>query len=372
MNCIYKICTWFGILAMILAMGTDLPAKGFSKGEAKMKSSEEIAKSLLSISEDRYFNDTESLFEDMESKLTDIEFIGVAINAPQHVPVRQQEALPVIMAIQQRGLRAWEYPEDYNCVLAATDLTTHAVYFGQVFRDLKAETFASPPGLQQPPKPEGSSAVALISGLSRIDARQVLSLPWRAGKYRMSVVMFDWVSNTIEVTLTGDAAAQTATPAASPSPAAPEAPHRMPSFLADAANLTATGEKPPFARMTLQPNPAPEIKLTVRGAFTMLAAPFHLPSAPYELLEIDGQKHKVGAVVPATLAIVGKDWPTPLRYDWALPVYTESAIKPGDQIHGWFAIDPLAGSPITLAPGDYVAYLFIEGHAFGPASFKIQ
>ncbi len=51
----------------------------------------------------------------------------------------------MIMAIQQSGLRAWEYPRDMNCLVAATDIATRTVYFGPVFRDPKAEAFAPPP-----------------------------------------------------------------------------------------------------------------------------------------------------------------------------------------------------------------------------------
>ncbi|MDA8137511.1 MAG: hypothetical protein M0036_02555 [Desulfobacteraceae bacterium] len=370
MKRVHQTIGWIVLLVMILAVATELPAKGPLKGEKRMKSAEEIAKSILSIAEERYFKDTESLFLDMELKLADIDFKGVAINAPQHITIKKHEALPIIMAIQETGLRAWEFPRDYNCIVAATDMTTRSVYFGQAFRDPKAETFAMPPQAQQPPRPSGASAVALSTGLSKLDARMVAGLPWRTDKYRLSVVMFDWVSNTVDVILEGGAPGQASAPGVTPPPAAPGQGLRMPSFLPGEANLSTTGEKPPFAKLTLQPNPEPGIKLGVRGAFTVLAEPFHLPPAPIELQEINGDKKKVGAVVPATLAIVGKNWPTPLRCDWAIPVYADS-IKSGDAIQGYLSIDALAGGALTLSPGDYAAYLFMEGHCFGPFQFKI-
>jgi hypothetical protein len=367
---VFQICGWIILLVMILAMAADLTAKGLLKGEAKMKSAEEIAKSILSIPEERYFKDTESLFLDMELKLADLDFQGVAINAPQRIATAKQEQLPVIMAIQATGLRAWEFPRDMNCIVAATDLTTRAVYFGQAFRDPKAESFAMPPQAQQPPKPEGSSAAALSTGLSKLDAREVAGLPWRAGRFCLSALMYDWVSNTVEVTLEGGAPGQAVPPGVTPPPAAAGPGQRLPSFLPEQANINVTGAKPPFAKLVLQPNPEPGIKLGVRGAWVISAQPFHLPSAPMEVQEVNGQKKKVGAVVPVTLAIVGKNWPTPLRFDWAVPFYGD-AFKPGDAVQGHFSIDPLAASTLTLSPGEYAVYLFIEGRCFGPFKVKV-
>ncbi len=182
--------------------------------------------------------------------------------------------------------------------------------------------------------------------------------------------MFDWMSNGVEVSLDGDAPVHaTAVPAVNPSPATPDQDQKTPSFLPNQEMSSRAGEKPPFVEMTLEPDPEPGVKLAVHGKSALLAQPFHLPPDPYELLEISGEKKKVAAVVPVTLAIVGKNRPIPLRFDWAIPVYSETMLKSGESVLAWFAVDALAGTPVVLPRGDYVAYLLMEGHVFGPVPF---
>jgi hypothetical protein len=364
--------------ALILAVALDLPAKGGIptlcvpvKGE-QMKSSEDIRHSILSIPEDRFFKDMEKLFLDLELKLADTGFMGVAVNAPGSISIGRTAQLPVIMALQQTGLRAWRYPRDNNCVVMAVETTTRAFYFGQIFRDLKAEAFSMPIDATPPPQPQGANAIARSSGVSYFDARPVLALPWRAGTYRLTVVNYDWVSNTVEVVLKGDDPIRpAAAPLVNPLPAAPGQNHRMPSYRVTEAVPVPADNKSPGAVLRMAPNPEPGIKLAAAGSFSIRADSFHICSAPFELTEVDGRQHRVGAVVPVTLAIFNAAWPAPLRFQWGVPVYSQAGVQPGERIEAGFAVDVLADSPLSLSPGEYAAYLVVEGYVFGPAPFII-
>lgn len=338
-----------------------------------MSTTEEIVKSILAIPDQRYFEDTETLLLDMELALADSEFKGIAINAPRRVAVKTQEQLPILMAIQQSGLEAWRIPTAQNCVLAAMDMNARTVYFGQVFRDPKAETFSIPIDAPPPPAPEGVSSSALISGLDRIDARTILTLPWQTGRYRLTVMVFDSLSNTVEVVLEGESPASPATAPPVSLPAAPGTGRAMPTFLSPpaAARTGGGGNAGPRVQWSIAVNPEPGVKLAVSGAFSILAESFHVLGSPIELLEVNAKKQSAVAVVPVTLAIIGKNWPVPRRFDWAVPVYMPAVVRPGDPLEGFFAVDAFAGAGPGLAAGDYAAYLMVEGHLFGPQRFSV-
>ena len=112
------------------------------------------------------------------------------------------------------------------------------------------------------------------------------------------------------------------------------------------------------------------IQLTVHGAFSTITKAHYIPETITTHIFADGKKHKVGAVVPLTLAIVGLDWDVPIRFDWAIPVYSNQKIQPGAPLQGYFALDVLAKAGNKLPAGDYVAYVVMEGNIYGPVKFK--
>lgn len=355
------------VVALVFAFGVF--ARGVTTGRNKMASSQEIANSILSIQESQYFEKTEDLFTDLEIRLSETDFFGVALNAPRVVSIIKTPELPVIIAIQQTGLRGWEIPRDANGVLVATDMNNRTVYFGQVFRDSENKIPMS--GVHQPLKPEGAAAISIQSGLTRLDARRVLSLPWKSGRYRLSALLFDWKSNPVEVTLTGGTppSASIAPPVALP-PGEAGKNNGLPTFLQTEKSPSFSGKNRPDFTFQVKSGKGQGSLLKIVGAFATLANVSHIPAVPYKVKEVGGEEKIVGAVVPATLAVFGKNWSAPLRLDWAFPVYSQTPVKSGDLINGFFSIDALAGKGMSLEKGDYVVYLITEGEIFGPIAFR--
>lgn len=340
-----------------------------------MVSSQDIKNSVLSVPEQRYFESMGKSFTDMEwaleDALSETSFRGVAVNAPTSIALKQHVTLPILMAIQETRLRSWEVPVGYNCILVATDLSRRTVYFGQVFRDPPNKIPIPMDELPQPSKPTGTNAISVSSGIDRIDARELLSLPWEPGRYRFTVLLFDWMSNSVDVELTGgDTTPAVGAPLLKLNPANAGINHGLPTFIANAEVLPRAQKNLPIVtfNVTMGTIPGPLLKTT--GKFSIVADASHLSISPFTIKEANGQEKTVAAAVPVTLAVFGKNWPNPLRRDWILPVYSEHPIKTGNRVEGYFSIDALEVGKPTLAPGDYVAYLILEGHMFGPVAFS--
>lgn len=340
-----------------------------------MVSSQDIKNSVLSIPEQRFFESTGGSFIDMQivlqNALSATDFRGVAINAPTSIALKQYAILPILIAIRKTGLRGWEVPRNANCMLMATDLSRRTTYFGQVFRPPQNKT-PMPGHKRQPPglKPTGADAVSMGSQVSRIDAREVLSLPWEPGRYRFTVLLFDWMSNAVDVELTdGNTAPAASAPPLKLNPAVGKN-HGLPTFLANATTLPPAEKNLPSVAFQVAMASARNPQLNVTGKFSLVADAFHLPVAPYKVKEADGQEKTVAAAVPTTLVLLRKGGPNPLPRNWVLPVYADQPIKAGERVEGYFSIDALAEDKFPLAAGDYVAYLVIEGHMVGPVAFS--
>ncbi len=360
------------VIASLLVGAQGTGAMSLFKGKEQMSSSEDVANNLLDFSERVFFSEDDSAFAELDLELSDSDFLGVAINLPRKIDITKRDALPLILATQETGLRAWEVIRNDNCALVAVDLNTREVFFGQPFFNPKSQKSPAKKEGPRPAKPEGGNAVALSTGVTRVDARMVLDLPWRTTRYRLGVVLFDWMSNRIDVSLEGGAPASPASPRRpTPAPAARGGSGDLPTYLATPGAPDLSAESPPAATIKIEPHPDQATKLLVSGAFSIVADSMHLPASPYPISEVGGGEENVGAVVPVTLALFSKNSSVPIRLDWALPVYTATPISPGDRIHGHFSLDAMADTNFELVQGDYVAYLFLEGQFFGPTPFAV-
>ena len=85
----------------------------------------------------------------------------------------------------------------------------------------------------------------------------------------------------------------------------------------------------------------------------------------------NGQAKTVAAIVPVTLAVIAAGWETPRQFDWAIPVYGEP-LAIGVPARGTFALDALATAQhLPLGPGNYVAYLELDGVVSAPQTFQV-
>jgi hypothetical protein len=349
-----------------------------------MNSREQIASTFLKLNHEQFFDHDESLLRGIKSRLLDTELMGLAINSPKVIMTDAATELPVVMATCKTGLRGWEVRQKQNCVLFGIDKNSGFIRFGKVFEDVKAKiSRGKPPPKEVRQKPDASSLPDIVAGAYRFDAKEVLDLPWESGKYALSLISYDWVSNTIEVELKSKEpkkplviTAKKVGPAPSPGAGAKE--KRFFGLLEQDVQVF-----PSYMRNSKTPPPPAGAGLSVRiedpkkaegrllayGIFVVNAKSHYLPEMRTSHQYTGGRVQNVAAVVPMTFVVVGLDWPVPKCFDWAIPVYSDKKIQPGQPIHGYFAIDVLSGTEVKLANGNYAAYIIMDGVVYGPAKF---
>jgi hypothetical protein len=354
------------------------------KREYDMNSQEQIASRFLNLTHEQFFGDDESFLGDIKWRLVDTDLRGLAINSPKVVTTDTTDQLPVVMATCKTGLRGWEVRQKQNCILVSVERETDTVHFGEVFMDIKEKTSRAKLPEEKREKPDPSSLAAAVAGAYRFDARRVGNIPWEPGKIALSVISYDWVSNTVEVELKAkeqkepsDIIPKEVTPAPNPNAGATEKwlfgllerdKQVFPSYVRNSKT-----PQPPAGQglsFTIENPGKAGGRLLTCGAFVLKAESRYLPEMRISHKYADGQTRTVSAVVPMTFAIVGLDWPKPVRFDWAVPVYSDKQVQAGEPIYGYFTIDVLAGSEIKLEDGNYAAYIIMDGITFGPRKFQ--
>jgi hypothetical protein len=341
-------------------------------GGKTMSSSKDVAEQILNLAPDQFFRNDPDLDLELQRKLLGSDFEGLAIAAPKTISVTQAPLLPVVLGTRQSIKRGHQVMQSQNCILAGTDLMTGKVSFAQALFDPKDQIFYTPPP-KTPPAPPGPdvSLEGFSSDIYRIDAAGRLNLPWEPAKLALTAISYDWVSNTIEVELTGEREPKPG--AVKPVSPLPPLADEVPDGAEPLPDYERNAKTPKYPKdgceFIIDPDPKIKAGLLVRGSFTLAAKPFMITKDPEIIENACGDKLSAAVVVPVTFAFLGLDWRTPGRADWNVPICSEIIHKPGDKVTGSFAIDALAGQP-PLPPGDYVAYVFLDGKICGPVKFK--
>lgn len=328
-----------------------------------------IIANILDLNQKEFFSAEQSVLTRRESRLLDIDFCGVAINAPHRILTDRHNKLPLIIAAQYSGKRGWDVRVKDNLILVGTNLQDGTVQFASTYvnkkrlvsRWLAGETHRGP----YPPGLPIKSAVLKV-----VDVRQRLDLKWNTGTWAFGVIYYDWPSNTVVVNLRGDEkAASSPVMQVHPEPA-PRGAAFLPCYLP-----TPNTPKPPESglRFTVQfkgKKDGPQLKIF--GSFAVPVRDFNLPLHKRVLKCNDGRQRNVAAVVPVTLAVLGVDWDEPVRFDWAVPVYG-GPLTVGMLARGSFSIDALATSTrMKLGCGKYVCYMVMAGRIFGPKIIDVS
>ena len=333
-----------------------------------MKAIKEIVASILDLTEKEFFSADRSVFAPRESRLLDMDFWGVAVNAPRQIWTDRHDKLPLIMATRFSGERGWEVRLRDNCILVGTNLQDGSVHFANALvTEKELRSRGGREKVPKGPKPPGLASAA--AQLTELDARGRLHIRWNTGIWSLGVIYYDWSSNTVVVDLKGDE----------------EAKPRLARSVRPEPNPLGVPALPCYLPMPQTPQPPDsgisfrvefrveqgQQKLNVFGAFAVPVRELHLPQQKVVHQFKDGRKENVAAVVPVTLAVLALDWDLPLRFDWAVPVYGEE-LKVGLLARGCFAFDALASGDVqAFDPGKYVCYMIMDGRTFGPQSLQV-
>lgn len=343
-----------GLLVLHAALGAaDTPPKG-----NRMATTAEAA-AMLQKRGDRLFEGDGRLYTDIELATARTDFRGLAIAAPAQVQADAKPAVPVVLLTQQTVLRTWEVPDQYNLMLAVTELDSGTVRARRALVDPKDE---EPAGAARPPRPPRPNAAAAAGVSTKVRKLEVPVPPGQGGGLAVAVISFDMVSNTARVALAGpNVRAPGAPRAISPRP---EAGQGLPSYAPTPRTPKAPANGVAFA---VEPSGGPaNAPVVVQGAFAKVAAPQDMLAQPANVRD-NGVDRQAGAVVPLTIAVLGLEWNAPRLYPLAVPVYGSARIAPGQNLTGQFAT-----GIAQLPPGQYVAYVFMDGVPYGPQPIQVR
>ncbi len=350
---------WFSLFSLALMPNSSSAAQ-----------TQTILTQILNLDDNAFFKADASILDSRESQLMEIDFFGVAVNAPAKILIKNRQTIPLIMALRTTGDRDWDIPLSENCILAGTNLLDGSVHFAKALMDEKQ--MEHPPDVMQKkpasraPRPPGLASA--VGQLTLLDPVKRLSIEWAPGIWSFGVLHFDWPSNTVVVKLSGDKESE-------PFSAMSVSPEPDKSEQAGFPSYFPVKKTPPLPDSGLafaieSQKQKKDLLVKVFGSFAVKTRTFHLPDKKIVHHFENGATKNIAAVVPITLAILGLDWDEPVRFDWAVPVYG-TELKKGMTAKGFFSIKELL-DPDTFDTGPYACYLFMDGLIFGPNLIKIK
>ena len=317
---------------------------------------------MLQRQGDRLFEGGKEALTEIELTVSRSDFRGTALVVPRQIQTDSQASVPVVLLSQQTVLHAWEVPEQYNLMVAVSDLDSGIVRVTRALVDRKEEERGGGDVAVRPPKPSEAMANAVVTKAHRLDLRATQS---QTGTLAIAAISFDVVSNTSTVELVGSK--PRATGVAHVISPRPNPAQGLPTYAPTARSPQAPRSGLAFSIETAGASGANTI---VNGAFAKVLAVHEDLPTPQQVRD-NGVEHQATAVVPLTVMILGLGWKAPRLYSLAVPVYDSVNVTPGQVVRGQFASQiPLAEA--ALPQGQYVAYVFMDGVAYGPQRFQLQ
>jgi hypothetical protein len=295
---------------------------------------------------------------------------GIELGGPKAVFFDRYDSAPVV-AVHTMTLReATQVNFGALAVVAAVDADLGTLFVGSAAaREVLAD---SPPHSLDDDAdiPDG-----FVVSPHLIDLRERLMLPWRAGRYLVSVMLRGSFSNRVMVALrrsplhyddpeVGKLVEQERL-ARGPAPIAPRERTPFPHY----RKLPASPEVPDSPGIALKVD-----RLAVPGSRAILYGAFRVQAKGYDLVPRDPSKlgERATAVLPVALLFVGAD--TGGAHPMMLRVPSFDAVDPRTPanaepvVTGYFAIDLLDTPEMPVVPQTYFVHAFLREHWAGPAT----
>ena len=295
---------------------------------------EELQEELFRRASPAFFRFDQRTASLIEQNFFRKEFFGLLISAPHTVSLSDQNSLPVVLLERRDAVRLWDVALDLNTILIAVNLSQG---------DLRYGLAASKPD----------------SGIRR----------WEPERYALSVISYDWVSNTRFVELKGK--------------------HYGPIervSLAEAAKVDRVSqvglqdELPVFVRTANNPAlPSQGVALSTSNSFSSTAerlpvyGSFRIALPEYAIMgATSGSDSEPRAIVRGTLLLIQKDVPVRARLNLVIPIPGTGPIHSGDLVEGFFGINLKQEINDTLVPGQYVLYFLLDKHISAPLRLDVR
>jgi hypothetical protein len=362
-------------LGLLAAMACPRSAARTAAGVENMDPRTEIARKLLALPEESWFRGDGEVDNSVVERLSQEDsFSGIAAGAPEAVDLSRRSELPFILLSRTTRLRNWEVNIAPNTTLIAVDLADGTVRRGHAFQSNKQRDTAELERSMTGPRPTPLQARGNSNVGYRFDARRLLGLPWVPSRQALTVIVYDWTSNTVTVRLERPGA-EVAEPAPIPFDRAWQlvAGHprraKLPSFIRSPQSPKVDGEG---VRVSVPEQAVAGAPLVVQGTARVKVLPGSVVSPPPRA-ELDPVPWEPGAGVEVPramlrvmLLLVSKDVIDPPRIDVEVPVFGKDAVRPGDVVDAYFGIDLNQHLQDPVPPGEYLVYAVCGEHLAGP------
>lgn len=335
---------------------------------------------MLKLPDSGYFQ----LAEEKRSGMLDVliqmdRFQGIALGGPDIVDVGKQDRLPLLWAKRAGNIRNWQVVAERNSTLIVSDLASGRILAQNAFAGPKKIDYRDLPKSAEGDAKDVVAPQGATASCDILDARQIMNLPWRPGRYAISLVMFDWVANTLEVEFRRDGApmAQAESDAlAIPRTAAAEWEQKR----QKAAKVTF----PAFVFAPTDKNPKLQgegIALQVPDSFASGtpqwlihgAARLKLSPGNIVLRPAPSSPELAGAATPSVpdailrVSLLLAQLDAPLRkIDIEIPIIGKGPVRSGDTVDAVFTVDIKAALHSELPAAPYQVYAAGANHIAGP------
>lgn len=355
------------------------------KEEASMHPRNDAVTDLLRRPDPAYFEFDQAEEDELVDSLIVMDpFQGTAIGAPSSLDVDARDRLPVLWLSRETGLRGSQVVAMRNSTVIVSDLIRGGISIHDAFTGPKMIDLGKVPRSASGPPLERSQAEGVTVNVEMLDLRTVANLPWVPGRLAISLIIYDWASNTVLVELTRQGYEWT--------------PEREAALRFPADEAAAIDER--YSEMAASPTPA--IRLLAQEEFSALERPgvtlvvpegplasepacliravVRIPLPPGSIVEtpdrrtdprlpaesVAGRAEPPAAVVSVMLILARLDEPRQRNLSLRLPIHSAAALRTGDLIDVAFDLDLKAAVPGGVPPGTYQVYLAVEQHLSGP------
>jgi hypothetical protein len=265
----------------------------------------------------------------------------------------------LLVGARVNGLRSWQAEWVQNTHLIVVDLATGAATTRRLFLSQKRQHTPEPSMSGLPPGEFDAATVRVGVGRYRPFESYTSGLPG-PGRYAMSVVYFDWASNTVvaqvgEPASTGppETTAQS-TLGVRASPQVQTEPRSDGRLLRFTMPAMTTPGAPLIADVSIDV-PVPESSVQIRRSAT---------DQPIDRAET--------GLLPVTLLMFARDAVAPVRVDLMAPARLNGLPGPAARVQATFSFNVYSFAAAESLGGEYQAYLVVGSHLLGPRSVQVD
>lgn len=145
------------------------------------------------LADEEFWGDTERTRDAVVAEFAKSAFHGIVLDAPKTVRLASRSSLPIVGYFVRSLDAARLLNQERQMVVVAVNLGT-----GEVLSGMALQSGKIPAPQKEPPRNPGKGTQV---SMFNFDLRQVLSMPWSSGWYRVTVLLGRFISNTVVVEL---------------------------------------------------------------------------------------------------------------------------------------------------------------------------